>query len=42
MFYLWMTGAWSGHALLCILVITLGNCTGGILLAQARSFVAGK
>jgi len=42
MFYLWMAGAWSSHALLCILVITLGTCTGGILLAQARSFAVWK
>lgn len=42
MFYFWIAGAWSGHALLCILVITLGNSVGGILLAEARRFAAGK
>ena len=25
MFYLWMAGMWSGKAIICILVITLGN-----------------
>ena len=31
MFYLWIAGAWSGRAILCILVITLGNCAGGVI-----------
>ena len=30
MFYFWMAGAWSGRALLCVLVITLGNTAGGL------------
>lgn len=36
MFYFWMAGAWSARAFSCILVITLGNCVGGVLLPLAR------
>ena len=36
MFYFWMAGAWSGRTILCVLVITLGNCVGGVLLPLLR------
>ncbi len=39
MFYFWMAGAWSGRAVVCILVITLGNAVGGILFASLHRFV---
>ena len=35
MFYIWMAGAWSAEMLLRLLVITLGNCVGGVLLPLA-------
>ena len=39
MFYFWMAGAWSGQAILRILVITLGNSVGGVLLPLARKCI---
>ena len=42
MFYLWMGGAWNGRAVVCILVITLGNMAGGVLLPLLRSVSAAK
>ncbi|MCR5825658.1 MAG: formate/nitrite transporter family protein [Oscillospiraceae bacterium] len=39
MFYFWMAGAWSAQAVLRVLVITLGNCVGGVLLPLARSYL---
>ena len=39
MFYFWMAGAWSGRAILCILVITLGNAAGGVLLPLLRDVI---
>ena len=36
MFYFWMAGAWSGRAILCVLVITLGNFCGGQLFPLLR------
>ena len=36
MFYLWMGKAWNGRAILCILVITLGNAAGGVLFPLLR------
>ena len=36
MFYFWMTGAWSGQAVVRLLVITLGNAVGGVLLPLLR------
>ena len=39
-FYFWMAGAWSGRAILCILVISLGNAAGGVLLPLLRGFAA--
>lgn len=38
MFYFWMAGAWSGRAIACILVITLGNAVGGVLFPLLREF----
>ena len=40
MFYFWMAGAWSGRAIVCVLMITLGNAVGGVLLPLLRSFLA--
>ena len=39
MFYFWMAGAWSGQAILRIVVITLGNSVGGVLLPLARKYI---
>ncbi len=39
MFYFWMAGAWSGRAVLSILVISLGNAAGGILFATLHKLV---
>lgn len=39
MFYFWMAGAWSAQAVSRVLVITLGNCVGGVLLPLARRLV---
>ena len=41
MFYFWMGGAWSARAIVCILVITAGNCVGGVLLPLLRKLAAG-
>ncbi len=35
MFYFWMSG-WSGKAIVCILVITLGNSVGGVIFPLLR------
>ena len=40
MFYLWMAGAWSGKALIMLLVITLGNCVGGVIFPVVRKVIA--
>ena len=42
MFYFWMAGAWSGKAILCILVISIGNAAGGILFASLHRMVKAK
>ena len=42
MFYFWMAGAWSGQAILRILVITLGNSVGGVLLPLCRKVCNSK
>lgn len=42
MFYFWMAGAWSARAVLCLLVITLGNAVGGMLFALCFSFLREK
>ena len=39
MFYFWMAGAWSGRAILCVIVISLGNAVGGVLIPLLRSYV---
>ncbi|MCR4724259.1 MAG: formate/nitrite transporter family protein [Clostridia bacterium] len=36
MFYFWMAGAWSSQAVIRLLVITLGNAVGGVLLPLLR------
>ena len=36
MFYFWMAGAWSGQAVLRLLVITLGNAVGGVFFPLLR------
>ena len=36
MFYFWVAGAWSARAVLCILVISLGNFCGGLLFPLLR------
>lgn len=41
MFYFWMAGAWSGRAVLCILVISFGNAAGGILFAILHRKIKG-
>ena len=38
MFYLWIGGAWSGRAIACILMITLGNSVGGIVMPLLRNY----
>ena len=38
MFYFWMAGLWSGRALLCVLVISLGNAVGGIGFCLLREY----
>ena len=36
MFYFWIAGAWSARAVVCILVITLGNAVGGVIFPVLR------
>ena len=36
MFYFSIAGMWSGYAFLCIIVISLGNALGGILIPLAK------
>lgn len=38
MFYFTLAGMWSVKALLCILVITLGNSVGGVLIPLVKKF----
>ena len=40
MFYFTMAGVWSGKALLYILVMTLGNAVGGVLIPLCRKYLA--
>ncbi len=42
MFYFWMAKAWSGEAVLAILVITLGNSVGGVIIPLLKKFSQGK
>ena len=39
MFYFWVGGAWSLRAALCVIVITLGNVVGGVLLPLLRAWL---
>ena len=41
MFYFWMARAWNARTVVCILVITLGNCVGGVLIPLLRRFQNG-
>ena len=41
MFYFWVSGSWSLQAVGCILIITLGNATGGILIPLLRKAASG-
>ena len=41
MFYFWMAGLMSARAAACLLVITLGNAAGGVLLPLLRSLASG-
>lgn len=40
MFYIWMAKAWSAQMILRLLVITLGNCCGGVVMPLLRSLAA--
>jgi len=42
MFYISAAGMWSGEALLFILVNTLGNAAGGVLIPLTRRLLTGK
>ncbi len=42
MYYFSVAGVWSGKTLLALLVMTLGNALGGVLIPEARRFIAGK
>ena len=39
MFYFWMAGAWCGRAILCVIVISLGNAVGGVLIPLLRAYL---
>ena len=39
MFYFWMAGAWSGKAILCVIVISLGNAVGGVIIPLLRAYL---
>lgn len=39
MFYFSMAGAWSGKALAAVIVISLGNAVGGMLIPAVRKFI---
>jgi formate/nitrite transporter FocA (FNT family) len=39
MFYLWMAGDWSLQAVGMLLVITLGNCVGGVIFPLVRKVI---
>jgi len=40
MFYFSVAGAWSGHAVVCMLVMTLGNAVGGVVFPLVRSWLS--
>lgn len=39
MFYISAAGMWSAHAVLMIIVNTLGNCVGGLLIPLTKKFI---
>lgn len=39
MFYFWVAGAWSVRAVLCLLIITLGNVVGGVAFPLIRNWL---
>jgi hypothetical protein len=39
MYYISLAGVWSGKALLYVLVMTLGNAVGGVLLPLIRKYL---
>ena len=40
MFYFWMANVWSLRTVACLLVISLGNAAGGVLIPLLRSLAA--
>lgn len=42
MFYFSIAGMWSGKTFLCVLVITLGNSLGGVLIPLVKKIPEGK
>lgn len=42
MFYFSLADIWNGRTILCLLVVTLGNSAGGLLLPAIRSWLNGK
>ena len=42
MYYFWMAGTVSGRALVCLLIISLGNAAGGSLFRVLHSSLAHK
>lgn len=42
MFYFTVAGAWSGKAIVYLLVMTLGNAVGGVIFPLARMFYTSK
>lgn len=39
MFYISFANMWSGRAILCIVVITFGNCVGGLLIPAVQKLI---
>lgn len=39
MFYVSFANMWSGRAILCIVMITLGNCVGGLLIPSVQKLI---
>ncbi|MBQ7714880.1 MAG: formate/nitrite transporter family protein [Clostridia bacterium] len=42
MFYFWMSGGFDPRSVLCMLMITLGNCAGGVLFPLLRKAIKEK
>lgn len=42
MYYFTVAGAWSFKSVLCLLIITLGNSVGGVILPLMRDFIKSK